>query len=52
MNEVLRQERKFLISATQRARFEGQLDALLHQMRITAILCRAAIRCARCISIR
>ena len=31
MNEVLRQERKFLISATQRARFEGQLDALLHQ---------------------
>lgn len=31
MNKVLRQERKFLISATQRARFEGQLDALLHQ---------------------
>lgn len=31
MNEVLRQERKFLISLSQRTRFEGQLDALLHQ---------------------
>ena len=31
MNEVLRQERKFLISLSQRTRFAGQLDALLHQ---------------------
>lgn len=31
MNEVLRQERKFLLSLTQSARFEAQLDSLLHQ---------------------
>lgn len=30
MNEVLRQERKFLLSVQQKMRFEAQLDALLH----------------------
>lgn len=52
MNEVLRQERKFLISATQRARFEGQLDALLHQDTHNGDLVQGDIGCARCISIR
>lgn len=31
MNEVLRQERKFLLSMTQKLRLEGKLDALLPQ---------------------
>lgn len=31
MNEVTRQERKFLLSIQQRKRFETRLDALLHQ---------------------